>query len=338
MTIAPLVNMKYLTIDAFMGVKHIKDQLIAHGSAIVMMEEEPVGLITPLDLACRGHNLIIDCLTEKPRLSPGIKITEALKIMGTAKSDTLAVYDGNELIGTLSKSDLIDRLLALMEGQSMNLQGVAHDLKRPLANMMGIFELLEDDFSESGNEELLSAAKMAYSNANNLINQLVKSKHTGLGAEQELEFNLREVLAGCIRDAEMALKNKQLILRAELPSADYNCKGHGFSIKRAIANILNNAIKFSDSGETIEIRTEWIGEELVVSIVDNGIGIPEEIMPHLFKRFSHSSRIGTAGESTNGLGLYITQNICKTYGIGLEVNSTEAIGTTFRLRFKSINR
>eukprot|EP01132_Coremiostelium_polycephalum_P015785 gene15785-19032_t len=299
--IRPFVNGNYTTVDAYNAVKQIKHKIIAHGGAVVLMDERPIGLITANDIITNNYNLVIDCLSEKPKVSPQDTVPQVLQMMQRSGSDTLA--------------------------------DVAHDLRTPIANMMGIINILEDSLEGSDDQELISSAKAAYVNASNLINELLKPRQSTEQSDQGETIEIVSLLKECIADIQISVLNKSIEMEVLLPSEEIFSFGQAQTVRRAIDNILTNALKFTREHGKICIKASPEDGYCLVSISDNGIGIPDKFKPFLFQRYTTAKRAGTSGEQTTGMGLHITKNICEQYGIELDFKSTESEGTTFYLRF-----
>src|SRR5581483_6719818 len=106
-------------------------------------------------------------------------------------------------------------------------------------------------------------------------------------------------------------------------------------IARAIANVLSNAVKYSPAGSQIvvELRREDdpAGQWAVISVSDEGIGVPKDDLPHLFERF-HRAENALLQASGTGLGLAGVRSIVEQHGGHVAVESQEGIGTTVRMR------
>ncbi|PYF77179.1 ATP-binding protein [Pedobacter nutrimenti] len=333
MNIKPFVNGNYTTVDAYNAVKQIKHKIIAHGGAVVLMDERPIGLITANDIITNNYNLVIDCLSEKPKVSPRDTVPQVLQMMQRSGSDTLAVYEDDLLIGTIYKNDMTSHLIESIELSNVNIQDVAHDLRTPIANMMGIINILEDSLEGSDDQELISSAKAAYVNASNLINELLKPRQSTEQSDQGETIEIVSLLKECIADIQISVLNKSIEMEVLLPSEEIFSFGQAQTVRRAIDNILTNALKFTREQGKICIKASPEDGYCLVSISDNGIGIPDKFKPFLFQRYTTAKRAGTSGEQTTGMGLHITKNICEQYGIELDFKSTESEGTTFYLRF-----
>ncbi|MDX5320494.1 MAG: HAMP domain-containing histidine kinase, partial [Bacteroidota bacterium] len=104
-------------------------------------------------------------------------------------------------------------------------------------------------------------------------------------------------------------------------------------IWRVVNNLLNNAIKFSPLGTTIYVKVHKEGKEAIVSIKDQGIGMPEDMKDKVFNMFAGAGRSGTSGEKTFGLGLPICKQIMDAHKGKIWFESKEGKGSTFFLSF-----
>jgi len=96
-----------------------------------------------------------------------------------------------------------------------------------------------------------------------------------------------------------------------------------------ILNLVSNAIKFSKPESTVQIRLKSAGDDVIFSVKDEGLGIPDHVRENLFQPFSKGSKKGTAGEPCTGLGLWIVKKIVTEHGGKVWFESEEGIGTTF---------
>ena len=103
--------------------------------------------------------------------------------------------------------------------------------------------------------------------------------------------------------------------------------------ERAIANLVDNALKFCPAGATVTLNAVAAGDEVQVSVTDTGPGIPAADLPHLFDRFyqSRQSVAPATGEGGKGLGLAIVKRIVELHGGQVDVTSLAGAGT--RVRF-----
>ncbi|MBW4891490.1 HAMP domain-containing histidine kinase [Mucilaginibacter sp. HMF5004] len=210
---------------------------------------------------------------------------------------------------------------------------VAHDLRNPLGAIESIAMLMEienEDKNESTTENL-SMIKASCEKARIIINDLIEvarnDNEDGFGLQ---EVDLNDFLLAVIHEW---LQNKTgsaklVFTGTKKPVYTWINKE---KMQRVMDNLISNAIKFSDAGTQIEITLKNADGKCFVKVKDKGLGIPEELLPHVFDRFSKASRKGLRGENSVGLGLSIVRQIVKKHGGDIVVDSVEGKGSTFTM-------
>jgi CHASE2 domain-containing sensor protein len=105
--------------------------------------------------------------------------------------------------------------------------------------------------------------------------------------------------------------------------------GNGELLERAFANLLGNAVKYSDAGQRVRIELQRLDDRVEIAIVDEGLGIPEEDLPHLFDAYFRASEPGLAQRRGSGLGLRFARTVADRHGGTLTVRSQFGVGSTF---------
>ena len=132
-------------------------------------------------------------------------------------------------------------------------------------------------------------------------------------------------------DPNATINGQQLFVK--IVEQDLYVRMNRDAFGRAIGNLISNSIKFTESEGEIHIRVMREGEHnVIIKVSDQGIGIPEEIRTHLFDRFSKAGRNGLRGETSFGLGLYISNVIIKLHGGNITLDTEQSVGTTFIIR------
>ena len=109
-------------------------------------------------------------------------------------------------------------------------------------------------------------------------------------------------------------------------------------LQQVLVNIVSNSIKYTDDGGKIDISAKKDGEELLITVSDNGMGIPEEDLPRLFERFYRVEKARTSNAGGSGLGLAIAKEIIDAHGGSIEVESTVGVGTKMFVRIPFITK
>jgi signal transduction histidine kinase len=103
-------------------------------------------------------------------------------------------------------------------------------------------------------------------------------------------------------------------------------------MKQVVVNLLDNAIKYTPNGGRVILRISREGREAILEVADNGVGIPVDALPHMFKRFFRVDDSRSRDQGGAGLGLSIVKSICSAHGAAVEVRSAPGEGSLFRVR------
>jgi signal transduction histidine kinase len=145
---------------------------------------------------------------------------------------------------------------------------------------------------------------------------------------EEAPFNLTEQIREIVRRiGRMTAVDGYNVVFDE--AQDRVVKGDSKRISQVLYNLLENAVKFSIEGGSINVRTLLKKGTIIISIKDNGIGIPKEDLGKIFDRFYKSDLSRGRDKSGSGLGLSICREILKAHKQDIDVVSTEGAGTTF---------
>lgn len=203
---------------------------------------------------------------------------------------------------------------------------IAHDLNNPISAIVNISDLLlfEDNIKPE-HKDLLKLIKTSSTNSIEMINDLVEALLNT--SEKELKISKVDINKLIKESVDLLQfkadeKNQKIVIELKTKEALIVNRE---KIMRVIINLIVNAIKFSPSGETIIINMERNNGMIRLSVIDNGIGIPDEIKDNLFDMFTKAKRLGTAGEQSFGLGLSISKKIIDSHKglIGFQKNNTK---------------
>jgi two-component system phosphate regulon sensor histidine kinase PhoR len=126
-------------------------------------------------------------------------------------------------------------------------------------------------------------------------------------------------------DARDHGSNIRVSVPPDLPTLQADPDG----LVRAFGKLLDNAVKFSPEGGDITIAARRLGRWIEIDFIDQGIGITEAFLPHVFERFAHTDRIGDHVFGGVGLGLAIAKHIIESHGGSITVSSQPGQGSTF---------
>lgn len=208
---------------------------------------------------------------------------------------------------------------------------VSHDLRNPLSAISMCARVLHESPPAKTDErrELTGAILESTQLMQRLIQDLldvstIESGHLTMLPRHERLAPIVESVMQMVR-AEATARDVGLdaLIPATLPTVHVDA----MRLEQALANLLGNAIKFSERGSRVSVRAEVALGGVRVAVVDRGAGIPAEHLPHIFDRYWHARRQSrTAG---TGLGLAIARGIVHAHGGVIEVESTLGVGSTF---------
>lgn len=227
--------------------------------------------------------------------------------------------------------DLTQRLHALNEQKNKFLGMAAHDLRNPIGGILGYSELL---LEEELDEETATVVRKIQSSSQfmlRLLNDLLDLSQIESG-KLELRREPTDVVALVTQNVELnriiASKKKidvALVCGADIPHLDVDPG----KIEQVLSNLISNGIKYSHPDTTVTVSVERHENDVLISVRDQGQGIPAEELHKVFQEFQKTSVKSTAGEKSTGLGLAIVQKIVDGHGGRIGVESEVGKGSTF---------
>jgi two-component system phosphate regulon sensor histidine kinase PhoR len=146
---------------------------------------------------------------------------------------------------------------------------------------------------------------------------------------QRQRLSLRDTIQSAIYELGNLIKEKAILIVDNIPEGLPEVEADESRIKEVMLNLVGNAIKFSGEGGKITVNAQATHNEILVQIIDQGIGIPAEALPHLFQKFYQIDGSATRIRGGLGLGLYITKQIVEAHGGRIWVESKLDKGSTF---------
>ncbi|MFL9483624.1 ATP-binding protein [Chitinophagaceae bacterium LWZ2-11] len=236
-----------------------------------------------------------------------------------------------ELNDQTSKQNMVlqTTLRALEQSQDDNsrmMKVVAHDLRSPIAAMLSISHMLLNERNALAPEmqRLLEMLNTSGENSLQLIQDMLQSKQINMPMHS---VDMEALLQDCIGLLRIrADDKKQTIYLETTPVTILANRG---SIWRLMTNLINNAIKFSPKYGSITVKMSHDEKRVLLTIEDEGIGIPESLKANIFDAFTNAKRPGTSGEESYGLGLSIAKQIVLAHKGKICLDSMPGKGTVF---------
>lgn len=288
-----------------------------------------------------GDCRIMENLCSQASLSIYRRVIKRNLVLSEARYQKLA-EDLEEMVRERTMElEIANRQLRRSEAQLKELNAtkdkffniVAHDLKNPFTSLLGATELLSQNIQNMDKEKIRRLAQILNDSAKSgysiLLNLLDWSRsQTGMIKINLQRINLKTLLEENILDMHLNSLEKQISLKSDV-GQDIQIIADKNMLNTILRNLLSNAIKFTPRGGEVNVSASVNNDQIKVSIVDNGIGIPAENIDNLFRIDSKYSRPGTEKEIGTGLGLKLCKEFIDKLGGKIWVESIENKGSEF---------
>jgi signal transduction histidine kinase len=197
-----------------------------------------------------------------------------------------------------------------------------HDLKAPLTAIQSYFWVMLGGFAGDLTEKqrnMLERSSQRIKELLTLVSDLldIPRIETGQIVQEMKDISLKQVIETAVGDMSDLAKQKKLKLKVEMPRSLPRIRGSAPRLQQVMSNLLNNAINYTPEG-TVTVRVSRGDKEIKVEVMDTGIGIPAEDLPHICEDFFRASNVEIKG---TGLGLSIARRIVETHGGKIWVES-----------------
>jgi len=313
--------------------------------------EQYIGILIPSMLISIGVSLIVSLmLADRFSHSVTKPLTEIAEEMTKLKEENpefhFKKYDYDEMNvisnTTLQMSKAVKESMQRAEFEKMVRQeffsNASHELKTPLTSIRGYIELLENDMAtdEKMKKDFLLRIKKETFNMTDLINDILLISRL---ETKEAEVVLTEVrfcplLTEVCRSLEPLAKENQVTIKTSCKPLTMTANTQ--QIRELFSNLITNAIKYNKPGGKVDVTVTSETKEVVITVEDTGVGIPEDAKLRIFERFYRVDKGRSKKVGGTGLGLSIVKHIVNYYEGSIEVESKLMEGTKFivRLPFK----
>ncbi len=216
---------------------------------------------------------------------------------------------------------------------------IAHDLRSPFTALLGSADLAIISFESPNQEELKNhivqiktSAEAVYALLRNLLTWSCIQR--GVMDYQPINFLLCRLIEEVCYVLASSAKHKQIVLDAHIPEAMMGYADPNM-VNTVMRNLVSNALKFTFPGGSIAISAQQRETAVDISVSDTGMGIPEDMLPNVFRVDVKTTTIGTNGERGTGLGLPLCKDLIEKNGGTIRVTSTPGQGTIFILTIPS---
>ena len=276
------------------------------------------------------YNQLINISDSPKKIEQVIDGINKRKILcsGTALKDQEGNFIGNVII-----VNDITKIKSLEKIRKDFVANVSHELKTPLTSLKGYVETLKTVDNEKDKLHFLNILEKHTSRMNLIINDLLELSKLEESSESIIskkEINILDLINDTVNQSEHLISKKQV-------GVNIKCsKGISFNLnerlmQEALANLLNNAIQYSQKKSSIKINGFIEKDYLNISVQDSGIGFEKSQFHNIFKRFYRIDSSRSKDTGGTGLGLSIVKHIIRLHNGSVEVESEIGLGSKFTL-------
>jgi signal transduction histidine kinase len=209
----------------------------------------------------------------------------------------------------------------------------SHELRTPLTALLGNAQVLQRRVTRTGafterDMRALEVVAQQGERLNRLLASLLDISRIEAGrlSIQPEAFDLAALARQIVADLQDSLQRHSVTYQGP---AELTLVGDALRLEQVLQNLVQNAIKYSPAGGRVEVMLERRGEQAVLSVRDDGIGIPAGAVPQIFSRFFRVHSADLSSISGFGIGLYVVNEVVSLHGGAIKVESVEGEGSTF---------
>lgn len=210
---------------------------------------------------------------------------------------------------------------------------MVHDLRNPLAGIVGFLDLLSSDIDDQRLRKDADAALQAGNRLREILDDMLHARMLESGAlrmQREL-VQAGAVVEDAIQSVWGAARARHVEIAPQIEQSRLQVDADPKFVRRAVENLLTNAVKYSPSGASVRASVRAVGSDVEIEVADRGSGIPEQFKEHLFQKFGSIEVARGDARNGIGLGLYLVKLVANAHGGKAVVRDRKHGGAAFGL-------
>ena len=278
---------------------------------------------------------VVSYYTSYRVINPFVEMNHAVQCYSRGDFSTRIPVEGKDEAAQLGKSlnEMAEQLRGLEDTRRSFVANVSHELRSPLTSMKGFLEAMQDGTIPPENypeyiEIVLNETRRMVTLVNDLLD-LARIESGTIQLNFEV-FDINELIRRTLLTFEARLVENEMEMEVHFAQEQCMVYADPSQIGQVLRNLIDNAIKYSPKGRSLSVSTYSMRKTVYVTVRDNGIGIPQEDVPHVFDRFYKVEKAHTpTPQMGSGLGLSIVKRIIESHGQSITVRSARGRGTQF---------
>jgi len=313
-----------------------------HDSVMILDEEKNILLLNPA--MCRTFGLDAKTAIGKPVLDVLTHPDLLALVTRTETQDPLNYHEVSFPDGRVGNAQLtaiyevgfaitmqdITYLKEMDRIRSEFVHTVSHDLRSPLTSVMGYSELVERVGPLNENQrDFLNRIRDGIQHITSLVNDLLDLGNVEAGFDTQRQFvQLEGILRYTLDMLQGQIKSKRLKVHTDIARSLPALRANPIRLRQVLDNVVGNAIKYSNANGEVKIAIHAEGDQVILQVTDEGLGIPPTDQQYIFDKFYRGSNISPEVEGS-GLGLAIVKSIVENHQGRIWVESAVGKGSSF---------
>jgi two-component system sensor histidine kinase SenX3 len=243
------------------------------------------------------------------------------------------VTEGDDLLGVVAVLHDVSERHRVDAVRRDFVANVSHELRTPVGALRVLAETLQDEPDIDVAHRLAARVLTEADRATRIIEDLLDlSRIEAEGVQVRRSVAVADLLTEAAERVRPAAEQCRVTLDIATPDDDVAVVGDDRQLVSALANLLDNAVKYSEPGSTVTARTTTTDGWLDITVEDHGVGIPAKDLARIFERFYRVDRARSRATGGTGLGLAIVRHVVANHDGDVRVESREGEGSTFTIR------
>ena len=233
-------------------------------------------------------------------------------------------------VAVVTIEDVTDRV-RLESMRTDFVANISHELRTPVGGIALLAETLEGERDPHVVDRLAGKLVVEAHRVSRTIDDLLELSRLEVEGARRDDVVIGVVVAEAVDRVRSAAEHRGICVDVGQPGRSLRVTGDRRQLVSAVTNLVDNAVKYSDPGSTVEVHAELVGDEVALTVRDHGVGIPPTDLDRIFERFYRVDRARSRETGGTGLGLAIVRHVATNHGGRVTVESAEGNGSAFTL-------
>lgn len=208
---------------------------------------------------------------------------------------------------------------------------ISHELRTPVGGLALLAETLQGETDSHVVDRLSSKIVVEAHRVSRTIDDLLELSRLEVEGADRDDVVIGVVIAEAVDRVRSAAEHRNIRVDVDESGRTLHVSGDRRQLVSAVTNLVDNAVKYSETGSTVEVHAGLVGDSVAVTVRDHGVGIPPDDLDRIFERFYRVDRARSRETGGTGLGLAIVRHVATNHGGTVTVESQEGVGSAFTL-------